>query len=92
MGAQASVYTYCEADVRYVSCVYKLYTLPFHSRTPALYHELDKVGAVWGQRMGWEVPLWFAAEGQGVCVWAGGGDCVVIIIHLFVLYIVVYVL
>ena len=42
--------------------------------------------------MGWEVPLWFASEGQGVCVWARGGDCVVVIIHLFVLYMVVYVL
>ena len=55
-----------EANYKLSNSLQLLYTLPFHSRTPALYNELDKAGAVWGQRMGWEVPLWFASEGQGV--------------------------
>ena len=49
--------------------VFKVVCVSTHpSRTPPLYHELDRAGALWGQRMGWEVPLWFATEGQGVCV------------------------
>ncbi len=34
------------------------------AKTPACYAKLDALGAVWGQRFGWERPNWFAAGGE----------------------------
>ena len=33
------------------------------AKTSAIHDKLDKLGAVWGQRYGWERPNWFAPEG-----------------------------
>ncbi len=33
------------------------------AKAPPIYDRLDKAGAVWGQRFGWERPNWFAPKG-----------------------------
>jgi len=33
------------------------------AKTPPIYDRLDRAGAVWGQRFGWERPNWFAPAG-----------------------------
>ncbi len=33
------------------------------AKTSPVYDKLDRLGAVWGQRYGWERPKWFAPEG-----------------------------
>ena len=33
------------------------------AKTSPIHHKLDRAGAVWGQRYGWERPNWFAPEG-----------------------------
>jgi len=33
------------------------------SKTSPVYPQLDRMGAVWGQRFGWERPNWFAPDG-----------------------------
>ena len=33
------------------------------TKTSPIHHKLDRAGAVWGQRYGWERPNWFAPEG-----------------------------
>ena len=34
------------------------------ARTSPIHDKLDRAGAVWGQRYGWERPNWFAGEGE----------------------------
>jgi dimethylglycine dehydrogenase len=34
------------------------------AKTSPIHHKLDRAGAVWGQRYGWERPNWFAPEGM----------------------------
>ena len=36
---------------------------PALAKTPPCYERLDKAGAVWGARFGWERPNWFAPDG-----------------------------